>query len=183
MLHIISCTWIYNSYDILHKTDWSFVVQYRERIIILGQYIDEDFSSDLMEMILYLDTQDTKDPILFFINSPGGDVSYLYIIWVLKTCFTFWFNIFCRIYFSCCWELESFRRLDQPFPSMTQCRACKVLWAPNVLALHLIRQVFFLQLETRYVPTPSCFSHRNIVALLTMQRWMQSTPQLVYEHE
>lgn len=56
------------------------MVQYRERIIILGQYIDEDFSSDLMEMILYLDTQDTNDPILFFINSPGGDVSYLYII-------------------------------------------------------------------------------------------------------
>ncbi|KAH7863928.1 hypothetical protein Vadar_023641 [Vaccinium darrowii] len=54
---------------------------YRERIIILGQYIDEDFSSDLMEMILYLDTQDTKDPILFFINSPGGDARSTFSIY------------------------------------------------------------------------------------------------------
>ncbi|KAK7330702.1 hypothetical protein VNO77_24900 [Canavalia gladiata] len=47
---------------------------YRERIICIGQEIDEDFSNQILATMLYLDSIENKNLFLFF-NCPGGDVS------------------------------------------------------------------------------------------------------------
>lgn len=53
-------------------------LQYRERIIYVGQHIDEEFSNQLLATMLYLDSIESKR-MFFYINSPGGDVSSLSI--------------------------------------------------------------------------------------------------------
>lgn len=63
-------------------------MQYRERVIFLGQNIDEEFSNQLLATMLYLDSIDSKK-LYLYINGPGGDVSfvsstfYLFIIYSL----------------------------------------------------------------------------------------------------
>lgn len=49
-------------------------VQYRERIIFLGQAVDEELGNQLVGTILYLDSENHKDMRLY-INTFGGDVS------------------------------------------------------------------------------------------------------------
>ena len=48
--------------------------QYRERIIFIGQYIDEEFGNQILATMLYLDSMDNTKPLYLYINSPGGDV-------------------------------------------------------------------------------------------------------------
>lgn len=48
-------------------------VLYRERIVFVGAAIDEELSNTLIGTLLYLDSQDNKD-IMLYINSPGGEV-------------------------------------------------------------------------------------------------------------
>lgn len=50
-------------------------LQYRERIIFLGQYIDEEFGNQVVATMLYLDSIENTKPMFLYINSPGGDVS------------------------------------------------------------------------------------------------------------
>jgi ATP-dependent Clp protease protease subunit len=49
-------------------------MQYRERIIFIGDTIDEEFSNQLLASMLYLDSVDDSKKILLYINGPGGDV-------------------------------------------------------------------------------------------------------------
>eukprot|EP00274_Cyanoptyche_gloeocystis_P003513 CAMPEP_0196652230 /NCGR_PEP_ID=MMETSP1086-20130531/1463_1 /TAXON_ID=77921 /ORGANISM="Cyanoptyche gloeocystis , Strain SAG4.97" /LENGTH=283 /DNA_ID=CAMNT_0041982663 /DNA_START=56 /DNA_END=907 /DNA_ORIENTATION=+ len=48
---------------------------YRERIIFLGQEIDDEISNQIIAVFLYLDSEDPNKDIFLYINSPGGVVT------------------------------------------------------------------------------------------------------------
>ncbi|KAH7549541.1 hypothetical protein JRO89_XS13G0047500 [Xanthoceras sorbifolium] len=48
---------------------------YRERVIFIGQNIDEEFSNQLLATLLYLDSIDDSKRIFMYINGPGGDLT------------------------------------------------------------------------------------------------------------
>lgn len=50
-------------------------MQYRERVIFIGQNIDEEFSNQILATMLYLDSVDNSKKLYMYINGPGGDVS------------------------------------------------------------------------------------------------------------
>ena len=50
-------------------------MQYRERVIFIGQHIDEEFSNQILATMLYLDSIDNSKKLYMYINGPGGDVS------------------------------------------------------------------------------------------------------------
>ncbi|KAL2614247.1 hypothetical protein R1flu_025939 [Riccia fluitans] len=58
---------------------WQWVdiwnVLYRERIIFIGQYIDEEFGNQVLATMLYLDSIDNTKPLYLYLNSPGGDMT------------------------------------------------------------------------------------------------------------
>ncbi|KAJ7532212.1 hypothetical protein O6H91_14G077500 [Diphasiastrum complanatum] len=58
---------------------WQWVdiwnVLYRERIIFIGQYIDEEFGNQLIATMLYLDSLDSSKNLFLYLNSPGGDIT------------------------------------------------------------------------------------------------------------
>ena len=47
---------------------------YRERIIFLGQEIDDEIANQIVAVMLYLDSEDPGKDIYLYINSPGGSV-------------------------------------------------------------------------------------------------------------
>ncbi|KAL5541038.1 hypothetical protein UlMin_002405 [Ulmus minor] len=47
---------------------------YRERIIFVGQNIDEEFSNQILATMLYLDSVESKR-LFMYINGPGGDLT------------------------------------------------------------------------------------------------------------
>lgn len=65
------------------------LMQYRERVIFIGQNIDEEFSNQILATMLYLDSVDNSKRMYMYINGPGGDVSSFslffgkYIIYML----------------------------------------------------------------------------------------------------
>ncbi|KAJ0429110.1 putative endopeptidase Clp [Helianthus annuus] len=48
---------------------------YRERVIFIGQNIDEEFSNQLLATMLYLDSVDNSKRMYMYINGPGGDLT------------------------------------------------------------------------------------------------------------
>lgn len=48
---------------------------YRERVIFIGQNIDEEFSNQVLATMLYLDSMDSSKKIYLYINGPGGDLT------------------------------------------------------------------------------------------------------------
>ncbi|GAU46663.1 hypothetical protein TSUD_184510 [Trifolium subterraneum] len=48
---------------------------YRERVIFIGQHIDEEFSNQILATMLYLDTIDSSQKLYLYINGPGGDLT------------------------------------------------------------------------------------------------------------
>lgn len=52
-----------------------YLMQYRERVIFIGQEIDEEFSNQILGTLLYLDSVDNSKMLYLYINGPGGDVS------------------------------------------------------------------------------------------------------------
>lgn len=46
-----------------------------DRIIVLGEEINDAMANTIMAQLIYLNSQDNKKPIQMFINSPGGSVS------------------------------------------------------------------------------------------------------------
>lgn len=52
-------------------------MQYRERVLFIGQNIDEEFSNQILATMLYLDSIDNAKRLYMYINGPGGDVSSL----------------------------------------------------------------------------------------------------------
>jgi ATP-dependent Clp protease protease subunit len=47
---------------------------YQEKVILLFQFLDDDFINQLIAMILYLDIENSTKSIYFYINSLGGDL-------------------------------------------------------------------------------------------------------------
>jgi len=58
------------------SADWVDIYNrlYRERIIFLGQEIDDQIANQIIAVMLYLDSEDNSKPIYLYINSPGGSV-------------------------------------------------------------------------------------------------------------
>jgi ATP-dependent Clp protease protease subunit len=48
---------------------------YRERILFLGQQIDDEIANQMVGVMLYLDSEEQNKPISMYINCPGGIVS------------------------------------------------------------------------------------------------------------
>ncbi|XAR66126.1 Endopeptidase Clp [Bertholletia excelsa] len=48
---------------------------YRERVIFIGQHIDEEFSNQILATMLYLDSIDDSKKLYMYINGPGGDIT------------------------------------------------------------------------------------------------------------
>lgn len=48
---------------------------YRERILFLGQDIDDELANQIVGILLYLNSEDEKKEIYIYINSPGGVVT------------------------------------------------------------------------------------------------------------
>ena len=46
-----------------------------ERIIFLGQEVNDGIANSLVAQMLYLDSEDSSKPIYLYINSPGGSVT------------------------------------------------------------------------------------------------------------
>mmetsp|Transcript_49895 Transcript_49895/g.116841 ORF Transcript_49895/g.116841 Transcript_49895/m.116841 type:complete len:250 (+) Transcript_49895:3-752(+) len=57
--------------------DWVDIYNrlYRERILFLGQQIDDELANSIIGVMLYLDSEDPSKPIYMYINSPGGSVT------------------------------------------------------------------------------------------------------------
>ncbi|XP_055821375.1 ATP-dependent Clp protease proteolytic subunit-related protein 2, chloroplastic [Solanum dulcamara] len=48
---------------------------YRERVIFIGEEINEEFSNQILATMLYLDSIDDSKKLFMFINGPGGDLT------------------------------------------------------------------------------------------------------------
>ncbi|MTV28662.1 ATP-dependent Clp protease proteolytic subunit, partial [Nitriliruptoraceae bacterium ZYF776] len=48
---------------------------YRERVIFIGQNIDEEFSNQILATMLYLDSVDNSKRMYMYINGPGGNLT------------------------------------------------------------------------------------------------------------
>merc|ERR1719453_1099391 len=48
---------------------------YRERIVFLGQQVDDEIANQMIGVMLYLDQEDNTKPVYLYINSPGGSVT------------------------------------------------------------------------------------------------------------
>ena len=47
---------------------------FRERILLLNQYITADVSNNLIAILLYLRNEDSTKPITLYCNFPGGEL-------------------------------------------------------------------------------------------------------------
>ncbi|MFE1746153.1 ATP-dependent Clp protease proteolytic subunit [Coleofasciculus sp. H7-2] len=58
-------------------TEWINIYDrlYRERIIFLGEDIDDEMANQIIAVMLYLDSEDPGKDIYLYINSPGGVVT------------------------------------------------------------------------------------------------------------
>jgi len=51
------------------------------RRILIGNAIDNDLAEDVIKKVWYLEKEDSKKPITFIINSPGGSIDAGFAIW------------------------------------------------------------------------------------------------------
>ena len=58
-------------------TEWVDIYNrlYRERIIFLGEDVDDEIANQIIAVMLYLDSEDNSKDIYLYINSPGGMVT------------------------------------------------------------------------------------------------------------
>jgi ATP-dependent Clp protease protease subunit len=47
----------------------------KERIIFVGTAIDDDIASSILSQLIFLQDEDTLEPISMYINSPGGSIT------------------------------------------------------------------------------------------------------------
>lgn len=87
----------------LIEVHWILYLQYRERVIFIGDHIDEEFSNQILATMLYLDSIDDSKKLYMYINGPGGDVSSSFAARPLNL-----FIIFKCIYKSTCFFLLFF---------------------------------------------------------------------------
>lgn len=116
-------------------THFILYLQYRERVIFIGQNIDEEFSNQILATMLYLDSIDDGKRLYFYINGPGGDVSSsdLHVQPLLSSLIS-----------DC-----SLGSLLLAWQSTTRCKVWRVLLGLTVWAMPIIWQASFLRLERR----------------------------------
>ncbi len=58
-------------------TQWISIYNrlFLERIILLGQEVDDEIANNLIAQMLYLDSEDQNKDIFLYLNSPGGSVT------------------------------------------------------------------------------------------------------------
>jgi len=58
-------------------TQWISIYNrlYQERIIFVGEPIDDNVANTVVAVMLYLNSQDQNKDIIMYINSPGGSVT------------------------------------------------------------------------------------------------------------
>ncbi|HEY9709436.1 MAG TPA: ATP-dependent Clp protease proteolytic subunit [Oculatellaceae cyanobacterium] len=58
-------------------TQWISIYDrlYRERIIFLGEEVDDQIANQIIAIMLYLDSEDSGKDIYLYINTPGGSVT------------------------------------------------------------------------------------------------------------
>ena len=58
------------------SADWVDIYNrlYRERIIVLGQEIDDEICNQIIAVMLFSDSEDQEKPLYMYVNSPGGSV-------------------------------------------------------------------------------------------------------------
>merc|ERR1719171_2777751 len=58
------------------SADWVEIYNrlYRERIIFLGQEIDDEICNQIIAVMLFSDSEDPEKPLYLYVNSPGGSV-------------------------------------------------------------------------------------------------------------
>ena len=58
------------------SADWVKIYDrlYRERIVFLGQEIDDEIVNQIIAVMLFSDSEDSDKPLYLYINSPGGSV-------------------------------------------------------------------------------------------------------------
>jgi ATP-dependent Clp protease protease subunit len=58
-------------------TDWISIYSRlaRERIIFIGEQIDDELANEVIAILLYLDSEDSGKDIIIYLNSPGGSVT------------------------------------------------------------------------------------------------------------
>ncbi len=47
---------------------------YRDRIMMINRYIDENAANDIISIMLYLRKEDSTGPVTFYLNVPGADL-------------------------------------------------------------------------------------------------------------
>ena len=52
-----------------------------DRILFLSDYIDDNIASDIVATLLLLDSDNNEEKISIFINSPGGDLRNIFMIY------------------------------------------------------------------------------------------------------
>jgi len=59
-----------------NQADWVNIYNrmYRERIIFLGQEIDDEICNQIIAVMLFSDSEEPGKPLYLYINSPGGSV-------------------------------------------------------------------------------------------------------------
>jgi len=59
-----------------NRADWVDIYNrlYRERIMFLGQEIDDEVINQIIAVMLFSDSEDSQKPQYLYINSPGGSV-------------------------------------------------------------------------------------------------------------
>src|SRR5271170_3075847 len=62
------------SYDVFSKLIES-------RILFLYDYITDDIATDIVATLLYLDHENDKDKISIYLNSEGGDIESIFMIY------------------------------------------------------------------------------------------------------
>ena len=45
---------------------------YRERIMFLSQYVDDNFANTIIAVLLYLESENANDAAAMYFNVPGG---------------------------------------------------------------------------------------------------------------
>lgn len=61
---------------VLKKEKLSILINrlYRERLLFLGQHVDDEIANQLIGIMMYLNGEDESKDMYLYINSPGGAV-------------------------------------------------------------------------------------------------------------
>ena len=134
--------WFFIFYSLIHN------LQYRERVIFIGQHIDEEFSNQILATMLYLDSMDSSKKLYLYINGPGGDVSsfwvlVFYLCALVVSCIVNHFLLESLLQYTPCiavYDIKSFLVYSwlRAWLYTTPCKAWKVQLPHNVLAMPII---------------------------------------------